>query len=64
MGDTDQRLTAIEGQPPDLASPPGGCAFHPRCPKMMDRCRTEEPPRFDIAASQSARCWLAAPAGR
>jgi oligopeptide/dipeptide ABC transporter ATP-binding protein len=64
MGDADQRLTAIEGQPPDLAAPPGGCAFHPRCPKMMDRCRTEEPPRFDVAAGQSARCWLAAPAGR
>jgi len=64
MGDPDQRLTAIEGQPPDLAAPPGGCAFHPRCPKMMDRCRTEEPPVFDIAAGQSARCWLAAPGGR
>ncbi|MGH7311608.1 MAG: ABC transporter ATP-binding protein [Candidatus Rokuibacteriota bacterium] len=62
MGDPDQRLTAIEGQPPDLAAPPGGCAFHPRCPKAMDRCRTEEPPAFEIAAGQSARCWLAAPA--
>ncbi|HSF07738.1 MAG TPA: ABC transporter ATP-binding protein [Methylomirabilota bacterium] len=64
MGDTDQRLTAIEGQPPDLVAMPGGCAFHPRCPKMMDRCRSEEPPRFDVAAGQSARCWLTAPAGR
>jgi oligopeptide/dipeptide ABC transporter ATP-binding protein len=64
MGDPHQRLTAIDGQPPDLAAPPGGCAFHPRCPKIMDRCRTEEPPRFEIAAGQSARCWLAAPAGR
>jgi oligopeptide/dipeptide ABC transporter ATP-binding protein len=64
MGNPEQRLTAIEGQPPDLAAPPGGCAFHPRCPKVMDRCRTEEPPAFDIAAGQSARCWLAAPAGR
>ena len=63
MGDPDQRLTAIEGQPPDLAAPPGGCAFHPRCPKVLDRCRTEEPPAFDIAAGQSARCWLAAPNG-
>jgi oligopeptide/dipeptide ABC transporter ATP-binding protein len=64
MGDADQRLTAIEGQPPDLAAPPGGCAFHPRCLKVMDRCRTQAPPRFEIAAGQSARCWLAAPAGR
>jgi oligopeptide/dipeptide ABC transporter ATP-binding protein len=64
MGDADRRLTAIDGQPPDLADPPGGCAFHPRCPKMVDRCRREEPPAFDIAADQVARCWLAAPAGR
>jgi oligopeptide/dipeptide ABC transporter ATP-binding protein len=64
MGDSDQRLTAIEGQPPDLAAPPGGCAFHPRCPKMMDRCQTEDPPAFDVAAGQSTRCWLAAPSGR
>jgi oligopeptide/dipeptide ABC transporter ATP-binding protein len=64
MGDSDQRLTAIDGQPPDLADPPGGCAFHPRCPKMMDRCRTEDPPAFDVAAAQSTRCWLASPNGR
>ncbi len=64
LTDRDRRLTAIDGQPPDLASPPGGCAFHPRCLKVMDRCHTEEPPRFDVAAAQSARCWLAAPAGR
>jgi oligopeptide/dipeptide ABC transporter ATP-binding protein len=64
MGDADQRLTAIEGQPPDLASPPSGCAFHPRCPKVMDRCRSEEPKAFDVAASQSARCWLVSPNGR
>ncbi len=64
MGDADQRLTAIDGQPPDLASPPGGCAFHPRCPKVLDRCRTEEPTAFDVAAGQVARCWLASPFGR
>ena len=39
-----QRLTAIDGQPPDLAAPPPGCAFHPRCPKVMERCRAEAPP--------------------
>ncbi len=64
LTDGDRRLTAIDGQPPDLAAPPAGCAFHPRCPKVMDRCRTEDPPAFDVAAGQSARCWLAAPAGR
>ena len=64
MGDPDRRLTAIEGQPPDLADPPAGCAFHPRCPKVMDRCRVEAPPAFAVAKDQTARCWLAAPNGR
>ena len=64
MSDGDRRLTAIEGQPPDLAAPPSGCAFHPRCPKVMDRCRVEAPPAFAVAADQTARCWLVAPSGR
>src|SRR5215469_8305173 len=46
LADPGQRLTAIDGQPPDLASPPPGCAFHPRCPKVMPRCREEAPPAF------------------
>jgi oligopeptide/dipeptide ABC transporter ATP-binding protein len=40
LGDNRKRLTAIDGQPPDPSAPPPGCAFHPRCPKIMDRCRT------------------------
>ncbi len=64
MGDPDRRLTAIEGQPPDLAAPPSGCSFHPRCPKVMDRCRVEAPPAFAVGEDQTARCWLAAPNGR
>src|SRR5439155_437287 len=39
MGDPDQRLTAIEGQPPDLSNLPPGCSFAPRCPQVMPRCR-------------------------
>jgi oligopeptide/dipeptide ABC transporter ATP-binding protein len=61
LGDNRQRLTAIEGQPPDPSAPPPGCAFHPRCPKVMDRCRTEAPPEFRVADSQTSRCWLSAP---
>ena len=52
------RLTAIDGQPPDPAALPHGCAFHPRCDKAMDRCRAAEPPEFRISADQAARCWL------
>ena len=60
LGEANGRLTAIEGQPPDLASLPAGCSFQPRCPKALDRCRDEVPPSFDIGAAHSARCWLAA----
>ena len=53
-----ERLTAIEGQPPDLAAPPAGCAFHPRCPQVMDRCREEAPPE-SVAGPATHRALLA-----
>ena len=62
MGDARARLTAIEGQPPDLAAPPSGCAFHPRCPKAMDQCREESPPEAVLAPRHTVRCWLSVPA--
>ena len=62
LADPSQRLTAIDGQPPDLASPPPGCAFHPRCPKVMPRCREEDPPGFSEGELHTARCWLQGPA--
>jgi len=61
MSDARQRLTAIDGQPPDLARLPAGCAFQPRCPVAVDRCRTEAPPDIVVAPSHAARCWLASP---
>jgi len=64
LGDSRKRLTAIDGQPPDPSAPPAGCAFHPRCPKVMDRCRTEAPPEFRVADLQTSRCWLSAPGSR
>jgi oligopeptide/dipeptide ABC transporter ATP-binding protein len=58
LTDTDARLTAIDGQPPDPAALPSGCAFHPRCPKALDRCRVEAPPRFTVGQQHTAACWL------
>jgi len=60
MSDSAQRLTAIEGQPPDLAALPPGCAFAPRCVRAFDRCRVEAPPEFNPDRGHTARCWLAA----
>ncbi|HEU5189446.1 MAG TPA: ABC transporter ATP-binding protein [Methylomirabilota bacterium] len=62
LGARRERLTAIDGQPPDLARLSGGCAFAPRCPKVMDRCRVEAPPAFPVAPGQTSACWLDAPA--
>ena len=38
-----ERLTQIPGQPPSLLRPPPGCRFHPRCPYVMEVCKTTEP---------------------
>ena len=38
-----ERLTQIPGQPPSLLRPPSGCRFHPRCPHVMEVCKTTVP---------------------
>jgi len=43
LNSTGSRLEQIPGQPPSLLNPPSGCAFHPRCPYVMDVCRRELP---------------------
>jgi oligopeptide/dipeptide ABC transporter ATP-binding protein len=58
LGAKLDRLAAIDGQPPDLARLPGGCAFAPRCPHAMERCRLEQPPDIEIGSGHSTRCWL------
>jgi len=60
MGDNRRRLTAIEGQPPDLANLPRGCAFAARCPSTIGRCREEAPEEVSIDSGHAVRCWLSA----
>ncbi len=48
---------AVPGSVPDLAAPPSGCRFHPRCPHAMPRCSQDAPPLFDRPSGRSA-CWL------
>jgi peptide/nickel transport system ATP-binding protein len=56
-----ERLAAIPGQPPDPARLPSGCAFHPRCVLVTDRCRTEAPPLDALPTDPErlAACWAA-----
>ena len=59
---TRTHLVPIEGQPPSLVDLPPGCPFAPRCPVVIDKCRTTEPelaPVDDTGAHHSA-CHLAA----
>ncbi len=45
-----ERLQSIEGTPPSVINLPSGCAFHPRCPFVVDRCVTDRPESSAIAA--------------
>jgi len=51
-------LVSIEGQPPDMATLPGGCRFAPRCTRASDACR-EYPPERKIAETHWVSCWHA-----
>ena len=53
-----ERLEAILGQPPDLSGGFTGCPFAPRCPSVMERCRTEDPPQFHLPGERMSNCWL------
>ncbi len=46
--------TPVAGEPPNPIAPPPGCAFHPRCPRAIDRCRTETPALSDGVACHRA----------
>ncbi len=51
------RLSPIPGRFPDLASPPAGCIFHPRCHFAVERCASE--PQKLAREVHAARCWRA-----
>lgn len=52
------RLHAIPGRPPDLANPPPGCAFAPRCAYAQERCRSEAPPLRQAGPGHRFACWF------
>lgn len=56
--DVKARLQPIEGQPPDLADLPEGCAFHPRCRHSIEQCRVNAPPLRTISDDHEIACWV------
>ncbi|MBM3557963.1 MAG: ABC transporter ATP-binding protein [Alphaproteobacteria bacterium] len=52
-----RKLVPIEGQPPDLADLPPGCAFLPRCNRALARCATERPMLASVGQGHERACW-------
>jgi oligopeptide/dipeptide ABC transporter ATP-binding protein len=48
----------IEGEPPNLADPPPGCRFAPRCPQAVARCHAEVPAWRSVEPGRAVRCHL------
>jgi oligopeptide/dipeptide ABC transporter ATP-binding protein len=51
-----RRLNAIPGQVPNPTELPSGCKFHPRCYLMIEECKKEEPPLFQVNGDHFSRC--------
>jgi oligopeptide/dipeptide ABC transporter ATP-binding protein len=52
-----REMAGIRGSPPDLARPPSGCRFHPRCPDVMETCPAQEPELYARDGAE-VRCLL------
>lgn len=53
-----ESLATIPGIVPNLIHPPTGCRFHPRCPHVMDICRTTKPATTTDIRGHSVACHL------
>jgi oligopeptide/dipeptide ABC transporter ATP-binding protein len=51
-----ERLASIPGAPPDLAAPPSGCRFHPRCAFAREECRTGAFPLVPLPGGRETAC--------
>jgi peptide/nickel transport system ATP-binding protein len=57
MDEDRDELLQIDGAMPRLNAMPAGCAFHPRCPAVTERCTHERPELMPAGATRAA-CWL------
>jgi len=53
-----EKLTSIEGLPPDLIALPAGCPFEMRCVYAIDKCKTERPPLEAVGPRHRIACWV------
>jgi oligopeptide transport system ATP-binding protein len=53
-----EKLSPIEGLPPDLIDLPKGCPFVPRCRFRVDRCQVDNPPLETVGLNHMAACWV------
>lgn len=56
IGDSTPRVS-LEGRPPNLADPPQGCRFHPRCPMAIEKCRKQTPTLETVGVDHRSACW-------
>jgi oligopeptide/dipeptide ABC transporter ATP-binding protein len=56
--DVKKKLVPIQGQPPNLAMVPAGCAFHPRCSYAVERCRRQIPELKSVNGQHEKACWV------
>jgi peptide/nickel transport system ATP-binding protein len=56
IGDNQERR-GLDGSPPNLADPPPGCRFHPRCPLAMEKCRVAAPPMIEVEPQRRVACF-------
>ncbi len=54
----NEKLSSIDGTPPDLFDPPKGCPFAPRCEYAMDICKNKKPGMLDGGKGHKVSCWL------
>jgi oligopeptide/dipeptide ABC transporter ATP-binding protein len=57
LDDDRTDLVPIPGLPPHPSNLPPGCPFHPRCARVMERCRREYPAVVTIEPGRWAACW-------
>ncbi len=59
-----QKLTPIDGLPPDLIGMPPGCPFYPRCSYHIQRCLEENPQLKEARPGHEVACWVEVDGGR